>query len=163
MAITASSGPSRAATHAAAFTVKTESFPTINLDDCPILHTGYPTGGCVAQLQSDLNFIQGGQLVVDGTFGSVGSQTYDAVVAFQQANGLQSDGVVGPATKQRLDANLSVPTPTPGSPLPTPSTTAPVVPFDPSCLASTASPCGGTHQINHEVPGFNEILDSLFG
>jgi hypothetical protein len=30
----------------------------------------------VAQLQSELNSIQGNHLAVDGTFGSVGSQTY---------------------------------------------------------------------------------------
>ena len=71
----------------------------------------------MAQLQTDLNIIQGNHLAVDGTFGSVGSQTYNAVIAFQQANGLPQDGLVGPATKQALAAALSVPTPQPGAPL----------------------------------------------
>ncbi len=53
-AITASSGTSQAATHAA-LAAQTESFPPVNLDACPTLHTGYPPGGCVAQLQTDLN------------------------------------------------------------------------------------------------------------
>ena len=104
-AITASSGTSQPATHAA-LAAQTESFPPVNLDACPTLHAGYPTGGCVAQLQTDLNIIQGNHLAVDGTFGSVGSQTYNAVIAFQQAHGLQQDGMVGPATKQALDAAL---------------------------------------------------------
>lgn len=55
--------------------------------------------------------LQGYHLAVDGTFGSVGPQTYDAVIAFQQANGLEQDGMVGLDTRQALDAALSVPTP----------------------------------------------------
>lgn len=116
VAITASSGTSPTPKHVA-LAAQTESFPLVNLDDCPILHTGYPTGGCVAQLQTDLNFIQDNNLVVDGAFGSIGSQTYNAVITFQKANGLPQDGLVGPATKQALAANLSVPTPQPGAPL----------------------------------------------
>ncbi len=110
-AITPGSGSGHTA-RPAALAAKTESFPPVNLDDCPILHTGYPTGGCVAQLQEDLNFIAGNNnLAVDGIFGSVGSQTYEAVIAFQQSHGLKPDGVVGPDTKNALDAALSVPTP----------------------------------------------------
>jgi peptidoglycan hydrolase-like protein with peptidoglycan-binding domain len=115
VATTVSSGASPAATHAA-LAAQTESFPPVNLDDCPILHPGYPTGECVAQLQTDLNIIQDNHLLdVDGTFGSVGSQTYKAVIAFQQAHGLQQDSLVGPATKVALAAALagdSVATPT---------------------------------------------------
>jgi peptidoglycan hydrolase-like protein with peptidoglycan-binding domain len=111
VATTASSGNSPTATHAA-LAAQTEPFSPVNLDDCPVLHTGYPTGGCVAKLQTDLNIIQGNHLAVDGTFGSQGSQTYNAVIAFQQANGLPQDGLVGPATKQAVDVALSVPTPT---------------------------------------------------
>jgi Putative peptidoglycan binding domain len=139
VAITASSGTSPTLKHAA-LAARTESFPTVNLADCPILHPGYPTGGCVAQLQTDLNLIQGNHLAVDGTFGSVGSQTYQAVVAFQQAHGLSQDGVVGPATKQALGAAPPVPTstvPPATTPVPaangestpeatTPSTTSPL-------------------------------------
>ena len=103
VAITASSGTSQTATHTA-LAAQTGSFPPVNLDDCPILHTGYPRGGCVAQLQTDLNIIQDPNLVVDGTFGSVHSQTYNAVTAFQTAHGLQPDGMVGPDTKNALEA-----------------------------------------------------------
>ncbi len=138
-AITASSGTSQPAPHAA-LAAQTESFPPVNLDACPTLHTAYPTGGCVAQLQTDLNSILGLHLTVDGTFGSVGSQTYNAVIAFQQAHGLQPDGKVGPATKQALDAALSgssVPTPTvppatapaPGTPADTPAPSTPAPPL----------------------------------
>jgi peptidoglycan hydrolase-like protein with peptidoglycan-binding domain len=91
---------------------QTESFPPVNLDDCPILHTGY-NGGCVAQLQTYLNSLPGNDLDVDGDFGS---QTYAAVIAFQRANGLTPDGLVGPATKKALEAALSVATPTVGPP-----------------------------------------------
>jgi peptidoglycan hydrolase-like protein with peptidoglycan-binding domain len=130
VATTASSGTSPTATHAA-LAAQTELFSPVNLDDCPVLHTGYPTGGCVAQLQTDLNIIQGNHLAVDGTFGSQGSQTYNAVIAFQQANGLPQDGLVGPDTKKALDVALSVPTPT------VPAATAPAA--APSAQGSTAS------------------------
>ena len=68
VATTVSNGTSNTTTHAA-LAAKTESFPPVNLNDCPVLHTGYPTGGCVAQLQTDLKVIQDPTLVVDGTFG----------------------------------------------------------------------------------------------
>ena len=109
---------------------RTESFPGVNLDECPILHTGYPTGGCVAQLQTDLNIIQGNHLVVDGTFGPVGSQTYKAVTALQGAHGLPQDGMVGLATKKALEAAVSVPTPVP-EPLPPTQAPAPPAPVSP--------------------------------
>ena len=84
-----------------------ESSLPVNLDDCPTLHIGYPQGGCVAQLQTDLNIIQGSSLVVDGNFGSVGSPTYNAVIAFQKAHSLPRDGMVGPDMKKALAAALS--------------------------------------------------------
>jgi hypothetical protein len=133
---TESSGPGRPATHGAVLAAQTESSSAVNLDACPILHTGYPQGGCVAQLQTELDTL-GDQLTVDGIFGSVGSQTYDAVIAFQQAHGLQPDGMVGPATKQALDAALSVPTP-----VLTPSTVAPV--SAPTAAASGSTGVSGT-------------------
>ena len=125
-AITTISGTSQPATHAA-LAVQTESFTPVNLDACPTLHTRYPRDACVAQLQTDLNSILGDHLDVDGIFGSVGSRTYDAVIVFQQAHGLHQDGIVGPATKQALDAALSVPTPA-----------------VPSAKASAAHPLAGT-------------------
>jgi len=98
-------------------TAQSEAFPQVKLGDCPILHVNYPTGGCVAQLQTDLNIIQGNHLAVDGTFGGKGSQTYDAVIAFQTAQGLEPDGMVGPLTKNALEtAVASVPAdPVPGA------------------------------------------------
>jgi peptidoglycan hydrolase-like protein with peptidoglycan-binding domain len=140
--ITAGSGTSHPATHAA-LAAQTESFPPVNLDACPTLHIGYPTGGCVAQLQTDLNIIQGNHLAVDGTFGSTGSQTYQAVIAFQQARGLQPDGMVGPATRQALDAALPVAAPTvppTTSPVPAPSATAPSTPADTAAPSTPAPP-----------------------
>jgi peptidoglycan hydrolase-like protein with peptidoglycan-binding domain len=88
---------------------------------------------------------------VDGTFGSVGSQTYKAVTAFQQTHNLQQDGMVGPVTKQALDAALSVPTPTmppatappataPASPATAPAPPATVPPATASPATAAASP-----------------------
>jgi hypothetical protein len=114
-AITVGSGSGHTA-QPAALTAQTESFPLVNIDDCPILHTGYPTGGCVAQLQTDLNFIQDSNLVVDGTFGSVGSQTYNAVITFQKANGLRRQPLGTDATARRTaDAVRNLPGPKPWS------------------------------------------------
>ena len=74
-AITVGSGSSHTA-QPAALAVQTGSFPPVNLDDCPTLHAGYPTGGRVAELQKELNLIAGNNiLTVDGTFGSVHSRT----------------------------------------------------------------------------------------
>jgi peptidoglycan hydrolase-like protein with peptidoglycan-binding domain len=127
-AITVGSGSGHTA-QPAALAAQTESFPPVNLDDCPTLHTGYPTGGCVAELQNELNLIAGNNsLTADGTFGSVGSQTYNAVIAFQQKYHLSQDGMVGPDTKNALERALSgdsVPTPTvPPAKAPAPSTPA---------------------------------------
>ena len=71
-----------------------------NLDDCPTLEEGYQ-GGCVNQLQTELNGDENAGLTVDGSFGAA---TKQAVVTFQQANGIApADGIVGPQTKQALD------------------------------------------------------------
>jgi hypothetical protein len=154
-AITASSGTSQPATHPA-LAAQNESFPPVNLDACPTLHTGYPTGGCVAQLQTDLNIIQGNHLAVDGIFGSVGSQTYKAVIAFQQAHGLPQDGMVGPATKQALDAALSVPTPVL-------SPVATSVPYPPlNWLAGTSNSPYAEIQLNSTDP-INLVLHDPSG
>ena len=55
----------------------------------------------MAHLQIVLNTIQDNHLKVDGIFGS---QTYNAVIAFQRAHGLKQDGTVGPAMKSALEA-----------------------------------------------------------
>ena len=125
VAITASSGTSQTATHTALAANNPGSFPPVNLDDCPILHTGYPQGGCVAQLQTDLRIVQDPSLDVDGLFGLVHSQTWNAVTAFQTAHGLNPDGMVGPATKKALEAALWGSAPTPKA---VPATVPPSIP-----------------------------------
>jgi Putative peptidoglycan binding domain len=93
------------------------TMPTINLDDCPTLSSEYH-GGCVNQLQTELNTIDGANLPVDGTFGP---GTMVAVEAFQKENGISPvDGIVGPQTKAALDnpVSNSVATPQPGSAAP---------------------------------------------
>ena len=128
VAITASSDTSQTAKHAA-LAAQNGSFPPVNLDDCPILHTGYPRGGCVAQLQTDLRIVQDPNLDVDGLFGSAHSQTWNAVTAFQTAHGLKPDGMVGPDTKKALEAA------SPGSavpPAPAPPTAVPPAPAPPA-------------------------------
>ena len=128
----------------------------------------------MAQLQTDLKVIQDDNLIVDGTFGSQGSQTYNAVIAFQKAHGLPQDGMVGPATKNALEAALSgfsvstpVPEPLPPAPTPASPATTPTVPLNPSCLASTASSCGGFPNLppdGTDLPNqIGKILTDFFG
>lgn len=128
-AVMASSGTNHAPTRAA-LAAQTESFPPVNLDNCPTLHAGYPAGGCVAQLQADLKVIQDPALVVDGTFGP---QTNSAVTAFQAAHGLDQDGMVGPATKAALEAALA------GSQGPAPAVSPAAVPTPAPTQAPTSS------------------------
>jgi len=98
--VAASPGTSHAATHAV-LTAQTESSPPVNLDNCPTLYTGYPRGGCVAQLQTELNTILGLSLPVDSTFGLA---TKSAVESFQQEHNIvPAEGIVGPQTKAALD------------------------------------------------------------
>ena len=88
--------------------------PPVNLGACPVLAEGYH-GGCVDELQSELNFDDNAGLPVDGTFGAT---TQQAVITFQQQNGVTpADGIVGPQTKQALTNGDSVQTPQPGAPL----------------------------------------------
>jgi len=76
------------------------SAPSVVLDNCPVLAQGYQ-GGCVNQLQTELNTIDNAGLPVDGIFGP---QTRQAVITFQQNNGVSpADGIVGPLTKAALD------------------------------------------------------------
>jgi peptidoglycan hydrolase-like protein with peptidoglycan-binding domain len=161
--ITASPGTSRPATHAA-LAAQTQSFPPVNLDACPALHTGYPTGECVAQLQTDLNIIQNNHLAVDGTFGSTGSQTYQAVIAFQQAKHLEQDGIVGPATKQALDAALSGPNPAAPpatAPAPNPSQ-GPPTSFGTNSAANPTQTCATLGEAGDDISGSSEGDHSVF-
>jgi len=139
--IAASDGTGHSAAHAV-LAAQSKSFPSVDLDNCPTLHVGYPTGGCVAQLQTELKTVQDPALVVDGTFGS---QTYNAVSAFQGTHGLTRDGLAGSATKTALEAAVaaaSVPTSsappttttpatTPSAP-PSPATSSPALGDDPA-------------------------------
>lgn len=105
--------------------------PTINLDNCPTLAIGYH-GGCVNQLQTELNTIDGANLPVDGTFGPA---TQAAVETFQEKNGISpADGIVGPQTKAALDnpVSNSVDTPSPGAPVATPQPGS-AEPASPNC------------------------------
>lgn len=103
--------------------------PPVNIDNCPELTLGY-RGGCVKQLQIELNGILGLSLSPDGLFGT---DTYNAVVAYQAKRDLQQDGKVGPVTKQALDKDWSsIPTPNLASPQPaqapsSPATQAPAI------------------------------------
>ncbi len=86
------------------------------LGNCPTLTEGYH-GGCVDQLQTELNADDGDNLPVDGTFGPA---TQEAVKVFQQEHGIvPAKGIAGPQTKAALDNSgpNSVATPTPGAPV----------------------------------------------
>ncbi len=64
----------------------------------PLLSTG-SRGSGVSWLQTALNKVNNAGLDVDGQFGS---GTKQAVINFQKANGLEADGIAGPATINKL-------------------------------------------------------------
>lgn len=74
-------------------TASTSTTPSGSLTGSPALQEG-SRGNDVKTLQTLLNKY-GASIWVDGDFGG---QTYAAVIAFQRANGLTVDGVVGPKT-----------------------------------------------------------------
>lgn len=67
---------------------------------CPPTVRRGSTGSTVSGLQRRLNQ-RGASLVVDGVFGNA---THNAVVAFQDSQGLSPDGIVGPLTWDALGA-----------------------------------------------------------
>jgi len=81
----------------------------------------------VSTVQSRLSALGYYQGAVDGMFGSL---TESAVMAFQQAQGLYPDGIVGPSTQQALtNGNVAARPPVGGAPAPTlPAQPAPVQP-----------------------------------
>jgi peptidoglycan hydrolase-like protein with peptidoglycan-binding domain len=85
-------------------------------------------GSDVAELQRRLNELGFNAGKIDGSFGS---QTLNAVYAFQKSRGLVVDGVVGKITRAALYEEVSSPTPTPK---PTPK---PTVKPDPTTTPST--------------------------
>lgn len=104
----------------AALAAHMASSPPVNLDNCPTLAEGY-TGGCINQLQTELNTDNGTSMAVDGIFGP---ETTKAVELFQQNHNIvPADGIVGPQTKAALDNPGSNPvaTPTPAGPVATPA------------------------------------------
>ncbi len=64
----------------------------------PLLSTGSKGSG-VSWLQTALNKANNAGLAIDGDFGS---GTKQAVINFQKANGLDADGIAGPATVNKL-------------------------------------------------------------
>lgn len=81
-------------------TLAAQVVPGVNLDSCPTLAEG-SQGGCVSELQTELNTYNGAGLPVTGTFGPL---TQRAVIKFQQENGVvPAQGVFGPSTKAALD------------------------------------------------------------
>jgi hypothetical protein len=87
--------------------LKEASQATVDLNACPLLQMGLSNQeDCVKQLQEDLNAADQANLSIDGIFGS---STKDAVIVFQQRNGLAGDGVAGPQTKAALLGSLNQP------------------------------------------------------
>ena len=84
----------------AALAAKVASSPPVNLDNCPVLAEGYQ-GGCINQLQTELNADNGTDMPVDGIFGP---DTKQALITFQDNHDIvPADGIVGPQTKAVLD------------------------------------------------------------
>ena len=57
------------------------------------------TGQAVKELQENLNYLGYSCGTVDGSFGT---NTYNALVKFQKANGLTADGIYGSASKTKM-------------------------------------------------------------
>jgi peptidoglycan hydrolase-like protein with peptidoglycan-binding domain len=123
-------GTGHPGTHAA-LTAKMASSQSVTLDNCPTMAEGYPPGGCVIQLQTELNADNNTTMPVDGVFGP---QTKAAVITFQQNHNIvPADGIAGPQTKAALDNPGASPTVAPS-----PAASTPVL-SDPANTPATAS------------------------
>jgi hypothetical protein len=86
-----------------ASTTPAQTAPTITLPPVGYLRSG-DTGTQVKNLQKALILLGSTTLKADGNFGPA---TATAVTAFQKANGLTADGVVGQKTVDAIDAALA--------------------------------------------------------
>ena len=83
-------------------TMLTSSIPAIASDDAGNLSWG-SSGEAVKSLQADLSILGYNTQSVDGIFGG---NTYNAVLAFQRAEGLDADGIVGTNTRTALSKEI---------------------------------------------------------
>lgn len=129
-------GPATPVTHPKTKAAASVTGTYADLDACGLMAPGRQ-GGCVEQLQLDLNDAENAGLTLDGHFGP---STEQAVIQFQKTTGVTPDGVVGAATKAALEhaigANPPVSTPAAGTPV----TSGP----PPTSPASPATGSGGT-------------------
>ena len=95
--------PTTATTATTGTTPATGTTTKLTLPAAGSLKSG-DTGAEVKTLQRTLNSVGSASLKVDGDYGPA---TQQAVVTFQQANGLAADGIVGPQTVQALNAALA--------------------------------------------------------
>jgi peptidoglycan hydrolase-like protein with peptidoglycan-binding domain len=102
---------------------------SVNLLDGPSLSLGYH-GGCVNELQSELNQTENAGLTADGTFGQA---TRQALVNFQRQYGLQADGMSGQKTAMTLANLIALGVPS----MPAPQNYPPA--FNPAVAASWAA------------------------
>jgi peptidoglycan hydrolase-like protein with peptidoglycan-binding domain len=120
-------------------------------------------GSKVSALQSALNTL-GATLLVDGDFGP---KTDAAVKAFQRANGLLVDGVVGPVTAGKINSGSATRI---GAPAPGPAAPAPAAPTPSNRLTGNPPLHEGAHgdkvrtlQTQLNVNGAQLTVDGEFG
>jgi Putative peptidoglycan binding domain len=101
---TASSGTTSTPTSPKSSATTTKSTtPALVLPASGMIRTG-ATGATVKELQQDLTTLGSDPGKADGTFGPL---TEQAVIAYQQSNGLSPDGIVGPKTVAKINAALA--------------------------------------------------------